>query len=246
MSRFYSSPDNIKEEHIYIKGDEAHHVYKVMRLRPNDKVIVFNGTTREYEGTIIEADRKLIKVEINKINEIPTKRELNVSIAVSLPKRKKMDLIVQKCTELGVKEIIPMRTKRSVISIDKKREEKKITRWSQIAKEAAKQCGRTGIPKLKLLKLYDELLKEAKSYDYVIMPCLTEKNKNLSNFFKSEKIKKKDKILVIIGPEGGFSQDEIDKAEKENFFLVSLGSRILRTETAAIYMMSVLSFYLER
>jgi 16S rRNA (uracil1498-N3)-methyltransferase len=245
MSRFYCPSSQIKKDWIYLKGDEAHHVYNVMRLREKDKVTVFDGSDNEYEGSIVEASSALIRVRIDKINKVPSKKELNVSLAVGLPKLKKMDLIVQKCTELGAKEIIPLETERSLILLNEQRKASKKARWSKIARESAKQCRRCGILKVRDIISFDDLIERKANYDYLIMPAVREKRKNLKSILEEKKIKKEDRFLVVVGPEGGFSQKEIDKAQKNGFILTSLGQRTLRTETAAIYLMSVLSFYLE-
>lgn len=245
MSRFYSPPDTVKKDYIYIKKDEAHHVYKVMRLRTQDKVIVFDGASCEYEGIIIKATPKLVVVKIKKTKDVISKPELQVSIAVGLPKAKKMDLIIQKCTELNVKEIIPMTTERSMIFLDENKKKKKILRWQEIAKEASKQCGRIKIPEINNLKSFEKILEESKNYDFVIMPCLNENAISLAEFFKNKKPTKEHKILILIGPEGGFTLDEISRASKDGFLLTSLGQSTLRTETACIYVMSVINFCLE-
>ena len=242
MSRFYSPPQNIKEDRIILKGKEAHHIYKVMRLRVSDEVVVFDGGQKEYTGRIIKAEDKQVVVKIDKIKKVPSGRQINLSLAVGLPKSKKMDLIVQKCTELGVREIIPLKTKRSLISLDEAKTKDRIRRWKEIAKEASKQCQRVKIPEVANLSNYNDIIKKAKDYDYAIMPCFSDEAEDLSTIFKKNKIEPYHNMLILIGPEGGFSQDEIKEAKERGIILASLGERILRTETASIYVCSILNF----
>lgn len=244
MSGFYCPPESIKEGYIYLKPDEAHHVYKVMRLRAKDRVVVFDGSSKEYEGVIISAGPKSVTIKIEKTINVSCKEKTQIAIGVGLPKGKKMELIIQKATELGVDKIIPVKTERSQVFLDKLKEEKKIVRWQEIAKAACKQSGNLKIPKVDISKSFDEIIKMSKDYKYIIMPCFHKEALNIKDVLEDKKPTKDDKILILIGPEGGFSVNEIKKALENCFLCVSLGKMTLKTETAVFYMMSVFNFYL--
>ncbi|MCK4519395.1 MAG: 16S rRNA (uracil(1498)-N(3))-methyltransferase [Candidatus Omnitrophica bacterium] len=242
MSRFYCPPEKVREGAIYLDGDEAHHIYKVMRLRPDDEVVVFDGI-KGYKGIITSAAPKSVVVRIIKAGRTRPESELNVSIAIGLPKGKKMDLIVQKCTELGVKEIIPMKTERSVVLPDNKDEGKKIKRWLEIARGASKQSGRIKIPAISGITVFKEVAKLSESFSAVFIGCVSGADCAFKKALKDKKPKRKDGVLFLVGPEGGFSKSEIELAKKSKISPVYLGERVLRTETAAIYVMSVINFF---
>ena len=242
MSRFYCPPEKVREGSVYLDGDEARHIYKVMRVRPDDEVVVFDGI-KEYEGVITSAAPKSVVVRITKAGRMRPESELNVSIAIGLPKGKKMDLIVQKCTELGVKEIIPMKTERSVVLPDNKDEGKKIKRWLEIARGASKQSGRINIPAISGITAFKEVIKMSESFSTAFIGCVSETGYAFKKALKDKKPDRKNKMLFLVGPEGGFSKDEIELAKKSKTSPVYLGERVLRTETAAIYIMSVIKFF---
>ncbi|MCK5305706.1 MAG: 16S rRNA (uracil(1498)-N(3))-methyltransferase [Candidatus Omnitrophica bacterium] len=242
MSRFYCPPEKVREGSIYLDGDEARHIYKVMRLRPDDEVVVFDGV-KEYRGIIISAALKSVVVRIIKAARMRTESELNISIAIGLPKGKKMDFIVQKCTELGVKEIIPMKTERNVVLPDNKDEGKKIKRWLEIAKGASKQSGRIKIPAISRATVFKEVVKLSESFSAAFIGCVSETGCTFKRALKDKKPGRKDRVLFLIGPEGGFSKSEVELAKESKISPVYFGERVLRTETAAIYVMSAMNFF---
>jgi 16S rRNA (uracil1498-N3)-methyltransferase len=240
MSRFYVSPDSVKGDKIYVSKEESHHIIDVMRLGEGDSVTVFDGTGREYNGKIESIKNKSVVIDINKVNAPAPKSAVEISLAQAIPKKDKMDYIVQKATELGAKEIIPLESKRTIVRTTGDRAVCKTDRWRKIAIEAAKQCGRSDLPDLKDMRQFDDLLKDFRKYDGVIMPCLYEKSiplKSALSRFKSPK-----KLLLMIGPEGDFTPEEIERAGENGALLVSLGELVLRSDTAAIATLAMLNY----
>jgi len=240
MSRFYVSPDSVKDRKIYVEKEESHHIIDVMRLRKGDSVTVFDGTGKEYDGELSSIKNGRVIIEVWKVKMVDRKHLVNISLAQSIPKKDAMDLIVQKATELGVNEIFPIESERTVIKFSDDGKRHKIERWNKIAVESSKQCGRTELPKIKDIISFGTLLDFMAKYDLTIMPCLSEKTVSLKSALK--KISKPSKILVIIGPEGDFSKEEINKASEKGAILVSLGNLILKCDTAAIDTIAILNY----
>lgn len=246
MSRFYAKPENIKKDLIYLDKAEAHHIHKVMRLSPKDKVAVFDGRGNEYEGELIEVTSDKAVVKIEKKRKAPARMSHNYSLAVGIPKGKKMELIIQKCSELGAEKIIPLELSRSVVHLSNKRAAKKISRWREIAKSASKQCGRLDVAEVSEALSLDELFSNLSEYDLVLAPCLKGTSKSLRGILGAFDDIENKKILAVIGPEGGFDDAEADKLKQHQLKLVSLGPLTLRTETAAIYVSSILNYLINK
>ncbi len=243
MNRFYCSPENIKGDIISIKNKEAHHIAKVMRLKEKDAVVVFDGKGKEYVGLIQKVLPKEVMVKIQEVKSLHQElRHPKVTLAISLPKKSKMDYIVEKCTELGVDTIIPIRTARTIVTPKEDKEPIRIARWEKIAIEASKQSGRTVLPILEQIKQFSELLLEVKNYDLAILFCLTdEKREELPEILSKFE---GEKILSIIGPEGDFTPQEINLAKKAGCRLASLAQTVLKVDTAAIAIMAILNYEL--
>jgi len=239
MSRFYVSPESVKDKKIYVEKKESHHIIDVMRLQEGDSVTAFDGAGKEYEGRIAAIKNKKVIIDIFRAKTVDKKLPVSVSIAQAMPKKGKMDLIIQKVTELGVDEIFPVESSRTVVKTKTERSRHKIERWQKIAIEASKQCGRTELPKVQDITYFDEMLACMDRYDLTIMPCLSEGTITLKSALKD--IKRPNKVLVIIGPEGDFSKEEIKKASEKGAVLVTLGELILKSDTAAIATISVLN-----
>lgn len=240
MSRFYVNPDSVKGNKINVPRKESHHIIDVMRLAEGDHVTVFDGTGREYDGKIESVRNKDVVINVSQVSTGAAKRQVEISLAQALPKQDRMDYIVQKATELGVREIIPVETERTIVRPAKEKSAHKIKRWCKIAVEAAKQCGRSDLPEIKETLRFGGLLEDFRRYDGVIMPCLTEKAVALKDAVS--KLKDSRKILLMIGPEGDFTPAEIAKAEENGAVLVSLGGLVLRSDTAAVAALAVLNY----
>ena len=225
-----------------ITGDDSKHIMRVMRMEISAKVIaVSNGEA--YISTISEMSTDSVSIRREEgplpSNEMP----VNVTIACGLPKGDKLDLIVQKGTELGMKAIIPFKAERSVVKWDEKKGLKKIERFHKIAKEAAEQCHRTFIPKVEEPVTLRQLLQAAKNFD-VLLFADEEDAKSDEPHRISDRLKNmypKQTVLAVFGPEGGLSRTEADAFLAAGFLPISLGPRILRTETAPIYLLSAMS-----
>lgn len=241
MSRFFVSPKNIKRKEITIKGSEAHHIAGVMRLKEGDKIVVFDGTGKEYTGFIKEADKKAKKIIIEIIS---TKRPFTgtlpeIVLAQSIPKKDKMDYIVEKAVELGVSRVIPVISKRTIVRPDKASRKKKTERWRRIAVAASKQCGSLSVPKIENIVEYHEIMGRLDNYDLVLFACLDEGTIPLKKAISSFK---SGKVLVFIGPEGDFTPEEIILATRDNSRFVSLGRKVLKSDTAGLFILSILNY----
>jgi len=235
MPRFPITLERIKNRKASISGPDYKHIVKVLRLKPGDEVILFDESGVEYIGNIIEIKTKEVTVLIEESRRVETESKLNITLLQGIPKRDKMDFIVEKATELGVKSIVPVITERSQV-----RYTEKIKRWQRIALGSLKQCGRIVPPEIHSVATFNEVIK------YNIEGCL-----KLILYEKCEK-KFRDSIynnsqppsniVLFVGPEGGFSEKEVRLAEDKGFIPIGLGPRILRTETAAIVALSILQF----
>ncbi|MBI5700413.1 16S rRNA (uracil(1498)-N(3))-methyltransferase [Candidatus Saganbacteria bacterium] len=243
VHRFFVGSDQISNNIITISGSDVNHIKNVLRMKLGDQIEVFDSKENSYlaEITLFSPNnQRLNAAVIKKLNRPDTTsgQEPNITLAQCLPKAKKMDLIVQKATELGVNSIFPVTSERSVPKIEEK-SDKKISHWQKIAKEASEQSGRSRIPKIEPLTSFSDLVKTGKNYDLALIPWEGEKTNRLKDIVTK---KHSGKILVVIGPEGGFSKEEISIAQLEGLISISLGKRILRTETAGIVLLSQL-FY---
>jgi 16S rRNA (uracil1498-N3)-methyltransferase len=239
MPRFYIPNPHIQNGLLKIEGDEVKHIRKVLRLKAGDAILVFDGLGKEFEGTIIEEERSSVMVKIQHIFSSRGDSSLEVTLAQSLLKGEKMDYLIQKATELGVKEIIPFFSSRSVPLLEKSRGLKRHHRWEKIAIEASKQCGRVVVPKVESLQDYSDVLRSA-SPDSLRLILWEKGGIKLKEAL--ERSREKTKIFFVIGPEGGFSQDEVDQAKRAGFVAVTLGRRVLRAETASLSFLSILQY----
>jgi 16S rRNA (uracil1498-N3)-methyltransferase len=215
------------------------HIRKVLRLKAGDEILVFDGSGKEFEGTIVEERRSSVMVKVQGIFSSKGDSSLEVTLAQSLLKGEKMDYLIQKATELGVKEIIPFFSSRSVPLWEKSRRPNRHHRWEKIAVEASKQCGRGVVPKIESLQDYPGMLRAA-STDHLRLILWERDGIKLKEVL--ERSGEKTKIFFVIGPEGGFSLDEVDEATRAGFVAVTLGKRILRAETASLCLLSILQY----
>lgn len=237
MPKFPVSTSQITENLVKIAGAEYKHIVKVLRFKEGEKIELFDENLITHQAVIKSISSKELIAEIDNSLGLNSESNLNVSLYQAIPKGNKMDLIVQKCNELGVTSVTPIYTERTVVQ-----HTNKINRWSKIALESCKQSGRS----------YPTKINEPKNY-HDIIEILSEKDLNLL-FHKNSDIKLKTfldtlnrKITttnIIIGPEGGFSEEEIKAAKHQKIKIVGLGPRILRTETTSIASVSIIQFYL--
>ena len=244
MPRFFVDRSQVKGEEIVNQGNDVNHIKNVLRMRPGDELSLSDGEGMDYFCKILSIERDEVRVNIenswNSYVELPVK----IYLFQGLPKGDKMELIIQKAVELGVYEIIPVRTKRVIVKLDDKKESKKIARWQQIAEGGAKQSGRGLIPEVKPVMGFAEALKYAGSLDAALIPYEKaegiQKTRSIIHDLKGKK-----SVAIFIGPEGGFDEKEVEDAMNQGVFPVTLGRRILRTETAGLTMLSILMFEFE-
>ena len=233
MYQFFIQPDSIKEEEIWIADpQDVNHIRNVLRMKKGEKVsLCCEAKGKEYICSIEEIESDIVKAAIIDING--ESRELPVKIT-----------LFQKAVELGVAEIVPMATKRAVVKLDAKKAAKKVQRWNEIAKSAAKQSKRGLIPEVKPVMSFKEAVEYGKSMDMLLIPY--EDAKGIAHSREVvETVKDKKSLGIYIGPEGGFPEEEVSLAMKAGAEPVTLGHRILRTETAGMTLLSILMFMLE-
>ena len=243
MSRFFAPAQNVKGNLIHIDGQEARHILNAMRLKEGDKVVVFDGTGKEYTGFIKETKPRSLLVEVVSVRTAKSEGLPEITLAQALPKKEKMAHIVEKATELGARRIIPVISERTVVRSGEDRMAGKIARWKKIAVQAAKQCGRADVPAIENAQKFYNLIDTINDFDLALMACLsgnTESMKEAISGFDA------GKIIVFIGPEGDFTPRETKMAENTSCKFVSLGRRVLKSDTAGLYVLSVLNHELSR
>ena len=214
--------------HIRLDESASHHVARVLRADLNDPLTIFNGQGGEYLGNITEISKKNVDVLITDFNPREAESPLALYLAQGISRGEKMDYTIQKAVELGVKKIIPLFTEHCNVKLDEDRREKRLQHWQSIIISACEQCGRNRIPEIvKPDTLENSLPALQADYCFVLAPHAEQK---LSQF----RIKKNQRVILLIGPEGGLSEQEIQQAKQFNFQPLALGPRVLRTETAAI------------
>ncbi|MGV8983213.1 16S rRNA (uracil(1498)-N(3))-methyltransferase [Clostridium sp.] len=243
MHKFFVPKENIDGDNAIIDGEDVKHIYKVLRLKIGDKVSINNCEGKEYIGEITLIDKSEVKINLLEENPINNESPVEVYLFQGMPKSTKMDLIVQKNTELGVKAITPIITERVVVKTELK-EFKKVDRWNRIALEACKQSKRSLVPEINVPIEFSDLLKQLKTMDLVVVPYENEKGYGIKRLMKTIEKESISKVAIIIGPEGGFEESEIHKLKEIGASIVTLGPRILRTETAGFTCLSLIMYEL--
>ncbi len=239
MHRFFVLEENILENTIKIVGTDVNHIKNVLRLSIEDKVEVI-GSKYNYDCEISHISKDEILLLIKEVKDKTNESNLRISLFQGLPKSSKMETIIQKCTELGVYNFYPVSTNRSVVKInDMKKEEKKVQRWQLIAEEASKQSKRDIIPKVENILGFNDMMEKIKD-KVVIVPYESEEKLSIKGLKTS--LENVDEINIIIGPEGGFEEYEIEKLKNSGAHIVTLGPRILRTETAGVVTATILMY----
>ena len=243
MDRFFVEKKNVNLENntCIIEGEDVKHISKVLRCRVGEELEICDNDNNEYICEITNIDKSQVNLNILKRVDIKRESDLKIKVYQGLPKGPKMEMILQKLTEVGVDEIILVQTKRTVVKVDDKKEDKKIERWERIIYEAAKQSKRGKIPKLRGVLSFKEALADMKENDFNIAPYENEKTKTIKQAIKGKDI---NNIGIFVGPEGGFEDTEISAIEEISGQSVSLGPRILRTETASLVASSIVLYEL--
>ena len=247
MPKFFVKNEQIKDDKIIILGEDVKHIKNVLRLNVDDDVQVCNlDTSENYTCGISKITNN--SIECNIFNKKRSEAESNIHIHVfqGVPKSDKMELIIQKCVELGIAELTPVEMKRCIAKIDEKSKDKKIARWQKISEVASKQCGRDVIPKINNVINIKNICNLTSEYDIVLLAYENEEFNTLkSELSKIKSLNKKHlKIAIIIGPEGGLDKEEVEYLKQNGSKVVTLGKRILRTETVAFVLTSIIMYEL--
>jgi len=244
MPRYFAC-FNDTDKYVSITEEDYHHIKNVLRMKIGDEIIVSNerkafyGIIKDYENDSVIVE---LQYELRHNSELP----IHVTIAQGIPKADKFETVIQKATELGVKELIPVLSERSLIKVDDKNVNKKLERFEKIAKSAAEQSQRIVIPEIKPFMTIKELISYSRKFT---KKCVAyeassdEEYKNLPNIIKELKLD--ESLLIFIGPEGGISDKELSLLKDNGFVVISLGKRILRTETAPLFVMSAIVYEIE-
>ncbi len=240
MKRFFISPDKIKEGKAYFSEEEAHHIINVVRIKPGEKIVFFDGTGKEYSG-IARLDRKgILFADITEERSLVKFKLPKITLAQTIIKKDKMDFIVQKATELNVDTIIPLITKRCNVKKNNDALSRYVNRWRKIAIEASKQCGRGNIPTVLQPRNFLDVVKGAnKNYELSLLATLSGERFTLKDIIGKNA---PSSIITFVGPEGDFSEEEIEVAQDFGLRPVNICPTVLRSETASIFILSVLNF----
>ena len=238
MPRFFVEKGNVLGDKIVIGGEDAKHISLSLRARVGEKITACDGEGNDYECEIADISKNEVTLCVQKTHGCLTEPSVEVTLYQALVKSDKFDFIVQKCTELGVKKIVPVFTERCITKPDDASLSKKILRWNKIAKEAAMQSGRGVIPKVSDAVSFDEALEGLKEADCGFLCYETNPHVPIDIIYSRSKDVKS--VAFLVGPEGGIAENEAKKTENAGISMASLGPRILRTETAPLCVMSCL------
>lgn len=245
MPKYFTTTDRIADNIILLDEDTSAHIAKVLRGKVGDLLLIGDGNGTDYDCVIKEITKKQVTAEILSSHQNLNEPQVEITLYQSLPKGDKMELVIQKCVEIGIHRIVPIKTEHSVVNWDKKAD-KKTERWNKISLAAAKQCGRGIIPQVADIITFEQAIEDSKKYDGRIIPYEKEEDYSLKRFTKCFSAQENKKsIAVFIGPEGGFSDREIQLAKESGITSVTLGKRILRTETAGLVSTVILLHELE-
>lgn len=247
MHRFFIKRENIIDEStILITGDDVRHIANSLRLKPGEEITASTGEGMDYLVEIVELTKEHVRCQVLHAGAAESEPKLQVTLFQGLPKSDKLDLIVQKCTEIGIERIIPVETRRTIVKLDDKKADRRLDRWQKIAEEAGKQSGRGKIPTIGPVLTFRgmlELLKLEK-FDLVLVPWEDEAGLSLRQALAISRSNKAnpERIAYIIGPEGGLAEEEVQTLKDAGAQAVTLGPRILRTETAGLVVLTVLMY----
>lgn len=245
MYHFFVTPAQIQDGYAVILGQDVNHIRNVLRMKSGEQIGIRDGISRNYICELETIGTEEIRAKI--LSEDLDSSELSAKLYLfqGLPKSDKMELIIQKAVELGVYQIIPVATRRAVVKLDKKKEDAKVKRWNAIAESAAKQSGRMVIPEVTGVKTLKEAYEYAAAFDKNLIPYELAEGMAETKAIVSQ-IQSGMRVGIFIGPEGGFDVEEIEQAIAGGISPITLGKRILRTETAGMTVLSILMFQLER
>lgn len=241
MYKFFVEPEQIVEDTVFITGEDVNHIVHVLRMKKGEQVLVSTSNDREYMCEITALEEEAVQLKL--LDVYGSNRELPIEVTLyqALPKGDKMETVIQKMVELGAVRIVPVVTKRCVVQLDQKKAAKKVARWNAISEAAAKQSKRNKIPEVMMPMSFAEALFDAKKLEAALIPYENAEGMEQARCMVDEAAKKRS-LGIFIGPEGGFTEQEIEKSQQNGVKPISLGHRILRTETAGMMLMSVIMF----
>lgn len=245
MYRFYISEEQISENEITIEGGDVNHIRNVLRLDEGDWVIACNGQGKDYVSRISKIEKDQVTLQVEKVQSTGTELPARITLFQGVPKKEKMEFIIQKAVELGVYEIVPVMMKRCVVKLDDKKMAKKQERWQAIAEAAAKQCDRGIIPVVHQPVSMEVAIDMAKSLEYNMIPYELQDGIDRSREIVAQACTQ-ETVGIFIGPEGGFEASEVERAVASGMEPITLGKRILRTETAGMALLSIMMFQMQR
>ena len=244
MYQFFVESGQIGKDSVMIEGSDVNHIKNVLRMKPGEKIRISGPAGENYFCEIAEIEDSFVRASILEKDETGTELPNRIYLFQGLPKNDKMELIIQKAVELGAYRVVPVSMKRSVVKLDAKKADAKRKRWNAVSESAAKQSKRSLIPEVAPLMTYKEAVKEAAGYDMVFLPYESADGIRKTRELLAS-VKPGTDIAVFIGPEGGFEDEEVELARENGAEIVTLGKRILRTETAGLCMLSALMLQLE-
>ena len=237
MNRFFIEKIKASDKFIFLNDPaQLHHLRDVLRIRPQERIAVFDCSGNEYASVVVEIGPSCAKLEM-KEKRPPNEPGVQISVACAIPKKVKMDDIIDKLTQLGVACVIPLQTERVIVKLDEQKKIQRFQRWEKIALSAVKQSQRSSRVIIKPITDFNELVGRVQDFDLKLIPTLEAERKTLKNIF-NQTAKQLKKIMVLIGPEGDFTPGEIALAKEAGFLPVSLGQQVLRVDTAAIAVVS--------
>lgn len=247
MYRFFADAENIGENEIAVTGEEKRHMADVLRLRPGEELRVCTRDLSDRRDFLCRVDRiepEEVICRIIQKEDCRTELPVRITLYQALPKGDRMETVVQKSVELGVHAIVPVATKRTIVKLDPKKEKQRLARWNAISLSAAKQCYRGGVPEVEAVISYDEAIKRAQADKHLLFPY-----ENAGGMPHTREVLRSinsgESISIFIGPEGGFEESEVDEAVKAGGEVISLGHRILRTDTAGPALIAAIMMQVE-
>lgn len=244
MYQFFVDDAQVHEHEIVIEGSDVNHIRNVLRMKIDERIRISNMSGKAYFCHITLITEDMVVAEIDSEDNNGTELGNRITLFQGLPKGDKMELIIQKAVELGVYKIVPVSMKNCVVKLDEKKAVKKVERWQAIAESAAKQSKRTIIPLIDKPVPYKLALEKAGKLDVTLVPYENERGMDATRQIMGQ-IKKGQSVGIVIGPEGGFAPEEIKLADDNDMHRISLGRRILRTETAGLATLAMLVFNLD-
>ncbi len=247
MQKFFVEENQIENDKINIIGEDVKHISSVLRMQKGEQILIGSKETLEtYLTEIEQIEKEKVVAKIIEKHDTQTESNVEIDLYQGLPKADKMELIIQKTTEIGISKVIPVDMVRCIVKLDEKDAKKKIERWQKVAEGAAKQSKRSKIPEIKNKIKIKDLENIISQYDIFIVAYEEENEVTLKQELKKLREQEKYKIGILVGPEGGITKEEIEKLTSYNAKVVTLGKRILRTETAPIVLTSNIIYELEK